>query len=311
MAIEKLALSNVVIVCWNALEYTKATLDSLFKNTTGYYYLTLLNNGSSDETHDYIHSLNFPDNVLKIEIIENEENLGIGTAYNQGFYISEKMKAEYTVFCNNDLLFSHNWLNKFENFMKKNKNVVIANPIRPSVNDIHPEKTSTMDKLLSIAPCDISTEIELFIKPLSTFESFCREIEKVNTKKYGPVREIIFPDSTSSCVCIARNNILRKYGFFANPIFNAYGGEDIDMCWTVLSDGYKCFVLNNVYIHHFRGKSMKANNENVAERLKKSNTILYKTWKREIEIFCNSNIVRPTGKTWLLHKIKNNMEELQ
>ena len=45
---------NIVVVCWNALEYTKITLASLFKNTEIEYSLTIVDNGSDDDTNDFL-----------------------------------------------------------------------------------------------------------------------------------------------------------------------------------------------------------------------------------------------------------------
>lgn len=49
---------NIVVVCWNALEYTKNTLNSLLKSIDDSFKnsvrLTLINNGSSDGTLQYL-----------------------------------------------------------------------------------------------------------------------------------------------------------------------------------------------------------------------------------------------------------------
>ena len=41
---------SIVVVCWNALEYTKVTLESLFNTVKSSYNLIIINNGSNDDT---------------------------------------------------------------------------------------------------------------------------------------------------------------------------------------------------------------------------------------------------------------------
>ncbi|MBB1549364.1 glycosyltransferase [Candidatus Saccharibacteria bacterium] len=76
---------NVVVVCWNALQYTICTLDSLFKTIDVDIYLTIIDNGSDNDTRKYLSNLSVPVFVKNISYIRNEKNLGIGAAYNQGF----------------------------------------------------------------------------------------------------------------------------------------------------------------------------------------------------------------------------------
>ena len=142
---------NVVVVCWNALQYTICTLDSLFKTVDIDIYLTIIDNGSDNDTRNYLSTLSVPVFVKNISYIRNEKNLGIGAAYNQGFFQSIVIGCEYTVFCNNDLFFSESWLSKMLEFMRNNRDVALLNPLRPSCNDYFDDnRYTTMDKLLGI-----------------------------------------------------------------------------------------------------------------------------------------------------------------
>lgn len=126
---------NVVMVCWDALEYTKTTISSLFKTTPNYSYrLTIIDNNSKPDTTEYLKFIRPPNNV-KMEIIYNNSNIGIGSAYNQGLEKSTENNCKYTVFCNNDLLFSDGWLEKMLDVMNSNDRIALLNPLRPSVND--------------------------------------------------------------------------------------------------------------------------------------------------------------------------------
>jgi GT2 family glycosyltransferase len=81
---------------------------------------------------------------------------------------------------------------------------------------------------------------------------------------------------------LARNSVIETIDYFANPVFPKYGGEDIDLCWRLMEKGYSCAILHTVYVHHFRGKSIKANKNNRQTMLRISNEILLKIWKNKI-----------------------------
>mgnify|MGYP000845924508 CR=1 FL=1 len=303
---------NVVVVCWNALQYTICTLDSLFKTVDIDIYLTIIDNGSDNDTRNYLSTLRVPAFVKNISYIRNEKNLGIGAAYNQGFFQSIVIGCEYTVFCNNDLFFSESWLSNMLEFMRDNRDVALLNPLRPSCNDYFDDnRHTTMDKLLGVKNRNPDEELREFISPYISFEDFCKKTCLTNISIFGAFRYVDFPDSLSSCICMARMSILKKYNYFANRLFSQYGSEDIDLCWTILRDGYKCAILNNTYVHHFRHKSVKDNDLDYTASLKYTNTILYNKWKQDILSYIktgkkNKMIPNPD---WILNKILENKYE--
>lgn len=309
---EQRPIINIVVVCWNALEYTKVTLKSLFETIDQNIYLTIIDNGSHKETEIFIHNMRKSHLVKGFSYIRNNNNLGIGAAYNQGFFQSLVVDCEYTIFCNNDLLFSKGWLSKMINFMNSHKDVALLNPLRPSSNDyFNQDGVTTMDRLINVNHSNPRKELKDFIGDFTSFDAFCNYVSEVNIKKYGFFREIHFPDSLSSCICMSRMSILKKYNYFANNCFKRYGSEDIDLCWTVLDDGYKCVVLNNTYIHHYRHKSVEENKLDYNASLKLTNTQLYSKWKEKIINYLNKRKKDSEipNSNWILDKILENKYE--
>ena len=98
---------NIIIVCWNAVNYTKVTLCSLINSLKKIndFRLTIIDNGSNDKTNDFLNEFVSTNNEHEIKLIKNKKNMGIGFAYNQGLNESIKTGSDYTVFCNNDLFF--------------------------------------------------------------------------------------------------------------------------------------------------------------------------------------------------------------
>lgn len=313
---------KLVIVCWNALEYTKNTLNSLLKSIDDSFInsvqLTLINNGSSDGTLQYLEHFT-KKSFLKVTLINNKVNIGIGGAYNQGLKESIDAGCKYTVFCNNDLLFTDNWLPQMTSVMENNSNIALLGPIVPSSTSFFDENTTIKSKLLKVRNgLNIKEEFAEFIEPFKNFQEFKKSITQINNEKYKTnLRLVKFPNAISSCIVMGRTQIFKSIGYFANPEFKEYGGEDIDMCWRVVDDGYDVAVTNDVYIHHYRGKSIKVAKFNRAELLKKSNVKLFEIWKTKIIGYYKNRGVNKVSDidnspdNWLINEIKYdvNLEE--
>ena len=302
---------NIIIICYNAVNYTKTTIESLLKTTDIPFCMTIIDNGSSDSTWDYLNSIKSDGFLQKIYLIKNQENMGVGFAYNQGLQVSLDNNYEFSCFCNNDLYFSQNWLTKMLNCIKQNPNVVALNPLRTAVRTKYDSKISTMDKLRSLEETeDWRKELEMFSEmPVEQFDVFAQKIVQQNSSELEIIK---FPDSLSTCICLCRTKIYKELGYFADPSFPKYGGEDIDMCWTVMSKGYDCAICHDTYVHHFRGKSIKSMNRQ--QLLKISNQILYKKWQKEILSFCRSNpdilntlYTTNATKYWLLRELDSDI----
>lgn len=285
---------NIVIVCWNALKYTENTVFSLL-NTIGRdeeVHVTFIDNGSNDATLIFLQNLILPENISR-KIITNSRNLGIGAAYNQGLAESVKIGAKYTVFANNDLQFMHGWLTKMRKIMDDNPKMVVLSPLKPSAQDFYDKSRSTREVLKSLTETGSpEDEIRKFIgeKCVNLYE-FSQKIEKINREKYGTsLREITFPNAASSSILVTQTDFFAKLGYFANPIFASnYGGEDIDMCWRALKMGREIAITNDVYIHHFRGKSIKSAGLDRAKMLAKSNVKLREIWGNDLKDFMFSH----------------------
>lgn len=308
---------NIVVVCWNAEDYTINTLNSLEKTiqnekTT---YVTVINNGSTDNTEQVLNE--FKERTkLNINVITNNTNIGIGAAYNQGLEESKLLKSDYTVFCNNDLQFTNGWLHKMVEIMDSDSSIALLGPLVPSSTNFYTENKTIKEVLLKIENSDsIDSELHNFLGEYKNLDEFQKSITKVNNNIYGSkLRYIMFPNAISSCVIMARTSVFVQIGYFANPFFKEYGGEDIDICWEILDRGYNIAVTNEVYVHHFRGKSIKVAHMDRAKMLKKSNLGLYNLWKGKIINYYktigikHAEQIPNTPENWLINEIKNDID---
>lgn len=107
---------SITFACLNQSEYTKRCLESLRGSGIDLSRVVAVDNASTDNTLDVISA--FP----QVRVIKNRENLGCGTAWNQG---ALDLQAEWTVVMNNDILVASNWLDKlFESALRYQLKVV-------------------------------------------------------------------------------------------------------------------------------------------------------------------------------------------
>lgn len=315
---------NIVIVCAGAINYTIATIESLLLSTKKGFYLTVINNDAGIMTEQYLKILEMRYDNLRI--IKNATNLGIGIAYNQGLEVSINNKIPYTCFCNDDLFFTSGWLDKMLSHIKRDKKIAILGPLRPSKKVKIKEGLSTMDKLKSI-PIDNDwwSELKYFMgKNPKDFNDATESIIKAN-KGGQKIEYVTFPDAISTCVCLCRTSFFQQLGYFASDEFPFYGGEDIDISWTVMKLGYKCAIDKTVYVHHFRNKTISR--ESRQSWLNDSNKVLYSKWKHDIidfiqtqdeqtqkKIITEMKKENATNQYWLiseLNKTENILKDLK
>jgi len=113
-------MTDIILVCFNELEYTIKTIESLKKNTID-FDLIVIDNGSTDGTKEYLESIN-------CKLISNETNIGYTKAVNQGF----ELTTNDVVLLNNDIVLTPDWLIKLKKHLKDGVGLVA-----PTTNYAH------------------------------------------------------------------------------------------------------------------------------------------------------------------------------
>lgn len=93
---------SITFACLNQSEYTRKCLTSLIESGIDLSRVVAVDNGSTDNTLKVISEYS------GVHVIKNKENLGCGTAWNQGVLA---LQAEWSIIMNNDILVSGDWLN--------------------------------------------------------------------------------------------------------------------------------------------------------------------------------------------------------
>lgn len=113
----------VVIPVFNRLNYTKKCISSIFAQTYKKFEVILVNDGSTDNTEQYISS-NFP----KVKIIKGNGNWWWTKSMFEGvkYVLITAKKTDYILEMNNDLYFDKNYFKTLVDTAKNYKNSIIG-----------------------------------------------------------------------------------------------------------------------------------------------------------------------------------------
>jgi GT2 family glycosyltransferase len=122
------AMVDIILPCWNNLEFTKLCIDSIVNNTRNItYHIIVVNNASTDGTGEYL--LKLQKEIENLTIITNKENLGWVKALNQGIKAGD---GDYVCFLNNDTLVTDMWLDKL--ISRFDNHIAAVGPISNAVS---------------------------------------------------------------------------------------------------------------------------------------------------------------------------------
>ena len=121
---------SIVILAWNASHFTKACLESLNPTIRVGDEVIVVNNGSTDDTKDYL------DQVSWVTTVNLPENVGFSAGNNVGAKLA---KNEVIIFLNNDTLFpDREWIGKLTDIFNSN-DVVASGPASDNVSGVQGE----------------------------------------------------------------------------------------------------------------------------------------------------------------------------
>jgi GT2 family glycosyltransferase len=113
----------IVVISLDQLSFTRGCLESIEKNTKYPYKVLVIDNGSKQETLNYLNEIKRSE---KIDVIFNKDNLGWVKAVNQGLFYSDSF---YVCVMNNDTIVYPGWLQQMVKGFRNDKAVGIVNPL--------------------------------------------------------------------------------------------------------------------------------------------------------------------------------------
>lgn len=226
-------LVSIVTLSWNAPEYTKMALESIRAHTREPYEIIVVDNGSREETTTWLRTL------TDVRAIFNDRNRGFAGGTNQGIAAA---RGEYVVMLNNDVVVTDGWLDGLVGAFDRVPGL--------GVSAVRSNRIAGDQMILNATYTDMASMHFYASERRTAFRH----------QGYTTDRAI------GLCLCIHRSVIDEIGGI--DERFGVGNFEDDDFCLRVRAAGYRIYVCNDVFIHHFGSRSFAANNVEYGKTLR-------------------------------------------
>jgi GT2 family glycosyltransferase len=217
----KSPLVSIIIVNYNGKHLLTACLDSVFRQTYRNIEVIVVDNGSADNSSEYIES-HYP----PVRLIKNNENLGYAKGNNIGI---ENSEGEYIATLNNDTKVAPDWIENLVTAAEKDKNIGIC--ASKQLNFYQP-------KLIDSAGICLH-------RGAYPFDRGRNEEDK------GQFDEPVEVFGASGASAFYRREMLQKIGLFDEDFFTYQ--EEFDLSWRAKLCAWKCVYVPNAVVYHISG----------------------------------------------------------
>ena len=228
---------GVVILNWNGENLIKKFLPSVIKHTPIIHNIYLIDNGSNDNSVEFIRS-----HFNRVKIIKLDKNYGFAKGYNIGL---KNIDDDILCLLNNDVEVSENWT---EDILKQFAAEPDTAVIQPKLKDYY--NKSNFDYAGAAGGF-----LDKYGYPYCNGRIY-NNVE-VDKNQYDKTREIFW--ACGACFFI-RNNIFKKFGGFDDVYWAHF--EEIDLCWRLQNHGFKIRFNAKSIVYHANGGTLNHNNPN-------------------------------------------------
>jgi len=233
---------SIIIVNWNSKDYLRKCLHSIYSNTRGISFETIVVDGASFDGCGEMLAREFP----QVKFVQSEKNVGFAKANNLGF---EQSQGECVLFLNPDTEIVGNALNTLHDFLKKNSDAGIAGA--KLLNTDGSVQMSCIQTFPTISNQFFDAEILRNSFPRHSFWGITPLFSGDN--KPAEVEVI-----SGACLMLTRT-AFQKIGRFSDDYF--LYAEDLDLCFKTHLAGFKnYYVPAAAIVHHGGGSSRQTQN---------------------------------------------------
>lgn len=240
---------SIILLTYNALEYTKKCVDSILNHTQHPYEIIFVDNGSTDGTKRYLRNL--IQKHTNFKLIANKKNRGFAAGNNQGV---GQAKGEYVMILNNDVLVPDGWLESMVNCLEKDEKIGMVGPL-----------TNYISGRQQVANIPYNDE--------NGFHEFAGQVRETNKNRLTPRRRI------AGFAVLMRKSLYEE----VNGLDESYGTgnfEDDDLCLKVQKKGYAIMVDESTFIHHYGSRTFKSNKINYKKSLTEKGARFKEIWPK-------------------------------
>lgn len=217
---------RVVIINWNGHKYLEKCIESISKQTYKNYEISVVDNGSSDDSIEII-TKHFPE----VKVINLNHNYGFATAANIGLKDS---RTDYGIVMNNDAWVQENFVEVLVDVAEKDRQIA-----------------SVACKVVSPTDgCIDHSYVPVFIDRRRFINKAPYLVDAPDDRQYLRQCRVL---SNCACAVLYRMNALKRVGFYDENMFSNF--EDHDVGYRLNLAGYISVYTPNSTVFHVGGVS--------------------------------------------------------
>ena len=208
---------SVVVVAFNKLDYTKACIESILQHTDftklKCEFITI-DNGSTDGTNEYFHSLTH----------EKKIHFKVNSVRSLNLCIESAAEGRFLAFVSNDVIVTHNWLENLLACIRSDSRIAMVVPTTVNVSN------------LQTIPVSYESLIEM--------HEFARRHNVSDPAKWEERARLCPPVSLIRMSAVNELGCVDRYFHFGE-----FGDDDFSL--RCRRGGYKQILCKDTFVHHF------------------------------------------------------------
>lgn len=241
------ALTSIIILTHNQLDYTKLCIDSIRRYTMEPYEIIVIDNASTDTTPEWLSK------QKDIKCIFNKANLGFPKGCNQGIEIAIGTEI---LLLNNDTIVTKNWLSNLKQALYSDVKIGAVGPVTNN--------------------CSNYQAVAVSYEDMNELEKFAEKYNIFNAEKWENKTKLV-----GFCMLIKRS-VVASIGVL-DECFTPGNFEDDDYSLRILAQGYQLLLCNDTFIHHYGSVSFKEKPEAYGQLLEKNRAKFKEKWGFEAQ----------------------------
>ncbi|BCO09778.1 hypothetical protein GF1_21540 [Desulfolithobacter dissulfuricans] len=239
---------SVVVLTYNNLEYTRACLYSLEKQTRyPDWELIIVDNASTDGTPEFL--ADYGKENPHVHLVLNKENLGFAAGNNVGM---RQATGEYIILLNNDTYLTKGWMRDLVRHFQQDPSLGLVGPVTNNIGN--------------------EARIEIAYNDMEEMARAAREY----TCRHA--RQRLYVDTVAFFCAAIRRDVIDAIGYLDEDFGRGFF-EDDDYCIRARKAGFKVAIAEDVFVHHHLSASFNKLKEQERKLLfEKNKAVFEKKW---------------------------------